>query len=61
MEPWGSKQLIRFIISIGVFLSVSIINIRFWLGSSYYIYAFSLFLLLLVNFYGNTGWVHKGG
>ena len=65
MEPWGSKQLIRFIISIGVFLSVSIINIRFWLGSSYYIYAFSLFLLLLVNFYGNTGmgsqrWLNLG-
>ena len=55
MEPWASKQLTKFIISVCVFLLVSTINIRFWLGSSYYIYAFSLFLLVLVNFYGNTG------
>ncbi|MDB9762450.1 rod shape-determining protein RodA [Alphaproteobacteria bacterium] len=55
MEPWAKKQLIKFIISVCVFLLVATINIRFWLGSSYYIYAFSLFLLVLVNFYGNTG------
>ena len=55
MDPWAYKQLIRFIISVCIFLSVSVINIRFWLGSAYYIYAFSLFLLILVNFYGNAG------
>ena len=55
MEPWVTGQLTRFIISIGVFLFVSIINIRFWLGASYYIYAFSLFFFFLVNFYGNAG------
>ena len=65
MEPWANKQLIKFIISVFVFLFVSTINIRFWLGSSYYIYAFSLFLLILVNFYGNTGmgsqrWLNLG-
>ena len=65
MEPWANKQLIKFIISIFIFLFVSTINIRFWLGSSYYIYAFSLFLLVLVNFYGNTGmgsqrWLNLG-
>ena len=65
IEPWAYKQLLRFILSIFVFLSVSIINIRFWLGSSYYLYTFSLFLLILVNFYGNTGmgsqrWLNLG-
>jgi len=65
MEPWANKQLIKFIISVFVFLLVSTINIRFWLGSSYYIYVLSLFLLLLVNFYGNVGmgsqrWLNLG-
>jgi len=55
MEPWANKQLIRFIISIGIFIIVSIINIRFWLGSAYYIYFASLLLLILVHFVGNTG------
>ena len=65
MEPWASKQLIRFIISIGIFGIVSIINIRFWLGSAYYIYFLSLILLVLVYFIGNTGmgaqrWLNLG-
>ena len=55
MDPWGSKQLIRFIIAIGIYMFVSLVSIKFWIGSSYYIYIFSLFLLILVNFYGNTG------
>ena len=65
MDPWGSKQLIRFIIAIGIYMFVSLVSIKFWLGSSYYIYIFSLFLLILVNFYGNTGmgsqrWLNLG-
>ena len=65
MEPWANKQLIRFIISIGIFIIVSIINIRFWLGSAYYIYFVSLLLLILVHFVGNAGmgaqrWINLG-
>jgi rod shape determining protein RodA len=65
MDPWASKQLIRFIISLGLYFIVSIISIRYWLGLSYYIYFLSLLLLILVNFYGNTGmgsqrWLNLG-
>ena len=65
MEPWGSKQLVRFFIAIGIYIFVSLVSIKFWIGSSYYIYIFSLFLLILVNFYGNTGmgsqrWLNLG-
>ena len=65
MDPWGSKQLIRFLIAIGIYMFVSLVSIKFWIGSSYYIYIFSLFLLILVNFYGNTGmgsqrWLNLG-
>jgi len=54
MDPWASKQLVRFIIAILLFFIVSIINIKFWLGISYYLYFISLLLLVSVNFVGNT-------
>ena len=54
MDPWASKQLVRFIFAILLFFVVSIINIKFWLGISYYIYFISLLLLVSVNFVGNT-------
>ena len=65
MEPWASKQLVRFIFSFLLFFIVSFISIRFWLGISYYIYFISLFLLISVNFIGNTGmgsqrWINFG-
>jgi len=65
MEPWASKQLVRFIFSFLLFFIVSLISIRFWLGISYYIYFISLFLLISVNFIGNTGmgsqrWINFG-
>ena len=54
MDPWASKQLVRFIFAILLFFVVSIINIKFWLGISYYLYFISLLLLVSVNFVGNT-------
>ena len=54
MDPWASKQLVRFIFAILLFFVVSIINIKFWLGISYYLYFISLLLLVSVNFFGNT-------
>ena len=65
MEPWASKQLIRFIFSILLFFFVSFVSIKFWLGASYYIYFISLLLLISVNFFGNTGmgaqrWINFG-
>jgi rod shape determining protein RodA len=65
MEPWASKQLIRFIFSILLFFIVSLVSIKFWLGASYYIYFISLLLLISVNFFGNTGmgaqrWINFG-
>ena len=65
MDPWASNQLIKFIIAIAVYLVVSLINIRFWIGISYYIYFLSLLMLILVSFYGSTGmgaqrWLNLG-
>ena len=55
MEPWASKQLSRFILSILLFFFVAFMNVKFLLGASYYIYFISLLLLISVNFIGNSG------
>ena len=65
MDPWASKQLLRFILSILLFFFVSFVSIKFWLGASYYIYFISLLLLISVDFIGNTGmgsqrWINFG-
>jgi len=65
MEPWASKQLIRYVFAIILFIFVSLVRIRFWLGSAYYIYVFSLLLLFMVSVYGYVGmgakrWIDLG-
>ena len=55
MDPWASKQLIRFIFALLLFIIVSIVNIKIWLGAAYYIYFSSLVLLLLVAVIGEVG------
>jgi len=65
MDPWASKQLIRYGFATLLFIFVSLVRIKFWLGSAYYIYIFSLLLLFLVNLYGYVGmgakrWIDLG-
>ena len=55
MDPWAYKQSIRYIFAIILFIFVSVINIRFWIGSAYYIYFFSLILIIMVAIFGNVG------
>ena len=46
------KHFARFIISFLLLLFVAIINIKFWLRFSYVFYAFVIFLLILVDYFG---------
>ena len=55
MDPWAYKQLIRYILAVVMFIVVSLINIKFWLGLSYYIYFFSIILLIMVGIFGYVG------
>ncbi len=56
-HPWASKQILRFILSLGAMLVVAVIDIRTWMRYAYIIYFVSLGLLVLVEV---CGWVGMG-
>ncbi len=65
MQPWASKQLMRFIAAFIGMLIVSSINIRFWYNSAYWLYLACLIGLLLVEIIGSIGmgaqrWINLG-
>ncbi|NQV19962.1 MAG: rod shape-determining protein RodA [Rhodospirillales bacterium] len=65
MEPWASRQMVRFGIGLGVMIVVALVDIRVWLQFAYPIYFVALVLLASVEFVGTVGmgaqrWVDLG-
>ena len=65
-RPWLFKQLIFFAIFFPIMLLIAIIDIRFWLQTAYFYYAFALILIIAVdvmghNAMGATRWFRVGG
>ncbi|VBB69090.1 Rod shape-determining protein RodA [invertebrate metagenome] len=65
LEPWAGRQAVRFLGSIVVMLSVSLIDVRFWMQYSYCLYYLCLFLLVFVEWKGTIGmgaqrWIDLG-
>ena len=65
VNPWAERQLIRFICGLGLVFIVSLVDIRFWMRSAYFLYAIALGALILVEIYGLVGmgaqrWLHLG-
>ncbi len=65
IEPWASRQMVRFAGGLGVMLVVALIDIRFWLRFAYPIYGLAVVLLALVEKFGMVGmgaqrWVSFG-
>ena len=65
LEPWASRQMIRFGVGLGVMILVALVDIRIWLQFAYPIYFVALVLLALVDFMGTVGmgaqrWVDLG-
>lgn len=65
-SPWASKQIIRFIVLFPVMLFIAVVDIRFWIKSSYYFYAIVFIGLVITEFMGATAmgatrWVRIGG
>lgn len=56
-DPWAYKQLITFALCIALMLGLALLDLRIWLELSYYIYGFSLLLLVGVAVAGS---VHMG-
>lgn len=62
---WASNHAIRFAISFGVMLVLSLTDIRVYLRYAYHFYFFSIVLLLIVDISGYTGmgatrWINLG-
>jgi rod shape determining protein RodA len=55
MEPWASRQLMRFGIGLVVMFTAALIDIRFWFRYAYLIYFGCLLLLGAVEVMGDIG------
>lgn len=65
MDPWATRQIIRFFIGLILMLIVAIVDIRVWLKYAYVIYFITIGLLLVVEFGGIIGmgaqrWINFG-
>lgn len=55
VEPWASRQMVRFGVGMAVLITVAVIDIRLWLKYAYVLYAATVALLVAVEFMGEVG------
>lgn len=55
LEPWASRQMVRFGVGMAVLITVAVIDIRLWLKYAYVLYAATVALLVAVEFMGEVG------
>lgn len=65
LDPWASRQMVRFAAGMFLMLTIAVIDIRFWLRHAYSLYAVGLVLLVGVEFMGTVGmgaqrWIDLG-
>lgn len=66
MDPWASRHLTRFLFMLPVMLLIAVIDVQFWVRTSYWIYAGGVLMLIIVELVGAFGkgaqrWVSIGG
>jgi rod shape determining protein RodA len=55
VDPWAGRQAVRFALGVGLMLTVSLIDIRFWFRHAYTYYGVVLGLLVVVHVAGAIG------
>ncbi len=65
IDPWASRQAMRFFIGLVVMLAVSVVDIRSWMRWAYVLYGVALVLLIAVQIRGSVGmgaqrWIDLG-
>src|SRR5271157_5606463 len=65
MEPWASKQLVRFAIGLIPMIGAALIDLRYWFRAAYCIYGIALALVVAVDVRGFVGmgaqrWIDLG-
>lgn len=65
LDPWASRQMMRFGGGLALMLVVALIDVRVWMRYAYVLYAVSLVLLAAVEWFGRIGmgaqrWLNLG-
>lgn len=65
MDPWASRQMVRFVGGLGLMFLVALVDMRVWLRYAYPIYGVVLLLLAAVELVGTIGmgaqrWIDLG-
>ena len=65
IDPWASRQMMRFFVGLVVMLAVAMVDIRFWMRWAYVLYCVALVLLVAVEVRGSVGmgaqrWIDLG-
>src|SRR5512135_2501484 len=55
LQPWASRQMARFAISVVAMVASALINRRHWFRSAYWIYGIALLLVVAVDAHGRAG------
>ena len=55
LEPWATRQMVRFSLGLVLMLVIALIDIRHWLRFAYLLYAVGFILLIGVEFMGSVG------
>jgi rod shape determining protein RodA len=65
LQPWASRQMTRFAVALVPMIAASLIDVRYWFRSAYWIYGASLALVIAVDLRGVAGmgaqrWIDLG-
>jgi rod shape determining protein RodA len=65
VDPWASRQMMRFLVGLAVMLTVAVVDIRSWMRWAYLLYGVALVLLVAVQVRGSVGmgaqrWIDLG-
>lgn len=55
LDPWATKQMIRFALGVTVMITIAVIDLRWWMASAYIIYIGALLMLVAVEIMGDIG------
>jgi rod shape determining protein RodA len=65
LDPWASKQIVRFFMGLAILIAIAVVDIRFWYRMTYPIYIVGFVLLIIVEVMGQIGmgaqrWINLG-
>ncbi len=65
LEPWASRQMVRFAMGVVLMMVIAMIHVRFWREMAPFAYLLGIALLVAVEFVGSTGmgaqrWINLG-